>query len=139
MNSEFRRNLGWFFTFLALLSFAGALLIGPHGKSGTYSNASYGNYECQGDPQQVANDIAAKDKPQARQFDPETGTEYLKYRNRLVTVYKAGPTGCRITVEDLDRVHGGGLIWLGPGFSPGSPSGSSGGSSGSGGSGTGVK
>ncbi|QGU01246.1 hypothetical protein CKALI_01735 [Corynebacterium kalinowskii] len=139
MNPHSRRILGGFFVFLSVFSLIGALVIGPTPKSGTYSNARYGQYECQGDPQKVANEIAAKDKPQARQFDPKTGTEYLKYRKRLVSVSKEGPTGCRITVENLDRVNGGGLIWLGPGFSPGSPSGSSGGSSGSGGSGTGVK
>ncbi|MEJ5927680.1 DUF4247 domain-containing protein [Corynebacterium sp. H128] len=98
-----------------------------------------GTHACEGDIQQVASEIAKNDKPQARQFDPKTGTEYLRYRNRLVSVSKAGPSNCQIRVESLDRVNDGGFIWLGPGFSPGSPSGSSGGSSGSGGSGTGVK
>lgn len=139
MSPQTRRLLGGFFAFLSVFSLCAALIIGPHGQQGSYSRAKYGTYECQGTVQQVANDIAAKDRPQARQFDSKTGTEYLKYSKRLVTVSKQGPTNCRITVENLDRVHSGGLIWLGPGFSPGSPSGSSGGSSGSGGSGSGVK
>lgn len=139
MSPEFRRGMGGFLAFISVFCLCAALIIGPTPRAGTYSNAKYGKYECQGDVQKVADDIVAKDKPLARQFDPKTGTEYLKYRNRLVTVSKAGPTGCQIGVENLDRVHGGGLIWLGPGFSPGSPSGSSGGSSGSGGSGSGVK
>ncbi|MEJ5998869.1 DUF4247 domain-containing protein [Corynebacterium sp. H130] len=138
MSAYMRRIIGGFFAFLAVFSLMGACMIGPT-NSGRYSNANYGTYPCEGDIQKVASDIAAKDRPQARQFDPKTGTEYLRYRKRLVTVSKSGPTGCEIKVENLDRVSGGGLIWLGPGFSPGSPSGSSGGSSGSGGSGTGVK
>ncbi|MDU0478982.1 DUF4247 domain-containing protein [Staphylococcus chromogenes] len=110
-----------------------------HTISDTYPHAGAGSYTCEGDVQKVASDIAAKQRPQARQFDSASGTEYLRYRDRIVSVSKAGPTGCMIHVENLDRYHDGGLIWLGPGFGPSAPSGSSGGSSGSGGSGSGVK
>ncbi|MDF2583612.1 MAG: hypothetical protein K0R33_2255, partial [Mycobacterium sp.] len=45
-----------------------------------------------------------------------------------------GPDGrypCSVRVEDINsRYSGGGFIFLGPGFTPGSPAGGSGGSSG---------
>lgn len=130
--------------FLSVTMFAGACQAGATRPiqrtiSDQYRSTGAGSYECQGDVQKVASDLAAKQRPQARQFDPKTGTEYLRYRDRIVTVAKGGGTGCVIHVENLDRYHSGGLIWLGPGFGPSSPSGSSGGSSGSGGAGNGVK
>ncbi|MCZ9309745.1 DUF4247 domain-containing protein [Corynebacterium uberis] len=68
--------------------------------------------------------------PQARATDDATGDIYLRYSRFIIRVHAAGGT-CQVTKEDLGRVHNGGLIFLGPGFSPSSPSGSSGGSSGS--------
>ncbi|MFV8381635.1 DUF4247 domain-containing protein [Corynebacterium hindlerae] len=137
MSSRMKRKLGALFLVIAVVSFAAALIVGTSPKPNTYSR--YGTYSCEGNVQQVADQIAAEDRPQARQFDPKTGTEYLKYRKRVVTVYQAGPTNCEIRVEDLRRYNDGTFVWLGPGFTPSSPSHSSGGSSGSGGSGSGVK
>lgn len=139
-----QRILAIIFSFFSILMFAGACQAGAQRSiqntiSGQYRSLGGGSYECRGDVQKVASDIAAKQRPQARQFDPKTGTEYLRYRDRIVTVAKGGSTGCVIHIENLDRYHSGGLIWLGPGFGPSSPSGSSGGSSGSGGAGSGVK
>lgn len=81
--------------------------------------------------QAEANRLAAEHKPKARQFDPATGTEYLRYRKQIVKVEPTGPQNCSVRVENLDHFHDGTYIFLGPGFSPSSPSRSSGGSSGS--------
>ncbi len=103
-----------------------------------YPSAGPATYTCTGTVQATANDIAAQNPPLARQFDSATGTEYLRYKRRIVTVFSEGTTPCRIKVEDLDRFNNGTLVYLGPGFTPSSPSSSSGGSSGSGsGSGSG--
>ena len=77
----------------------------------------------------VADEIAAYDAPEARASD--RGTEYLRYNDDIVTVGPEGQYPCSIRVEDTGaRYSGGGFIFLGPGFIPGSPAGGSGGSSG---------
>lgn len=88
-----------------------------------------GRYECSGSPKSVADDIAAYHAPEARASD--RGTEYLRYNDDIVTVGPEGRYPCSIRVEDTNaRYNGGGFIFLGPGFTPGSPAGGSGGSSG---------
>jgi hypothetical protein len=98
-----------------------------------YSRISSGTYSCTGTVQDTANEIAKHDPPIARQFDSATGTEYLRYKRRVVSVAQSGSTNCTITIENLDRFNNGAFIFLGPGFTPSAPSRSSGGSSGSGG------
>ncbi len=93
------------------------------------ADGSNGRYECSGSPKSVADDIAAYDAPEARASD--RGTEYLRYNDDIVTVGPEGQYPCSIRVEDTNaRYSGGGFIFLGPGFFPGSPAGGSGGSSG---------
>lgn len=60
-----------------------------------------------------------------------TDTEYLRYRNNIVTVGPDGTYPCIIRVENLSAGYNhGAYVFLGPGFTPGSPSGGSGGSPG---------
>lgn len=64
--------------------------------------------------------IVAEDVPAARRADG--GNEYLRYDDDIVIVGAAPDGGSTITVEDLDgRYSGGGFVFLGPGFTPGSP------------------
>lgn len=88
-----------------------------------------GRYECGGSPTAVADAIAAYDAPESRASD--RGSEYLRYPDDIVIVGPDGRYPCSIRVEDINsRYSGGGFIFLGPGFTPGSPAGSSGGSPG---------
>lgn len=98
-----------------------------------YNRVSSGTYSCTKTVQDTANDIAKQDPPIARQFDSATGTEYLRYNRRIVSVSATGSTNCTIKIENLDRFNNGTFVYLGPGFTPSAPSNSSGGSSGSGG------
>ncbi|MDN5760551.1 MAG: DUF4247 domain-containing protein [Tomitella sp.] len=87
------------------------------------------DYECQGDPQKVADDLAGYRKPQARKSDK--GTEYMRYDDDIVTVGPSAGSPCTIHVEGLDAGYrGGAFIFLGPGFFPGAPAGGAGGSGG---------
>ncbi|MCT7659187.1 DUF4247 domain-containing protein [Mycobacterium deserti] len=86
-------------------------------------------YACTGRPQQVASEIAQAKAPEAQATD--RGSEYLRYNDDIVIVGPDAGRPCSIRVEDTDaRYSGGGFIFLGPGFTPGSPSGGSGGSPG---------
>jgi hypothetical protein len=88
-----------------------------------------GRYECSGSPKSVADDIASYDAPESRASD--RGSEYLRYPDDIVIVGPDGRYPCSVRVEDINsRYSGGGFIFLGPGFTPGSPAGGSGGSSG---------
>ncbi len=88
-----------------------------------------GRYECSGSPMSVADDLAAYDEPESRAGD--RGSEYLRYPDDIVIVGPDGTYPCSIRVEDVNsRYSGGGFIFLGPGFTPGSPAGGSGGSPG---------
>ncbi|MEJ4099460.1 DUF4247 domain-containing protein [Corynebacterium mastitidis] len=98
--------------------------------SKNFEHASDSTYYCEEDPEATANEVERlAGAAQARATDK--GTVYLRYKDNLVTISGQG-RDCRITVEDLSRVHGGSFLFLGPGFSPGAPSNSSSGSSGSG-------
>lgn len=120
----------------AVLLLAGMLMLGKdvRGHVGdTYrqysADGGNGRYECSGSPKQVADEIARYDAPEARASD--RGTEYLRYNDDIVTVGPDGQYPCSIRVEDTNaRYSGGGFIFLGPGFTPGSPAGGSGGSPG---------
>jgi hypothetical protein len=86
-------------------------------------------YACDGSPAVVADEIAARAEPEARATD--RGTQYLRYEDEVVTVGRDGTLPCSVRVEDINaRYSGGGFIFLGPGFTPGSPAGGSGGSPG---------
>lgn len=88
-----------------------------------------GRYECSGSPVSVADDIADYDAPESRASD--RGSEYLRYSDDIVIVGPDGQYPCSVRVEDINsRYSGGGFIFLGPGFTPGSPAGGAGGSSG---------
>lgn len=102
-------------------------------KHGTETPAGSRTYTCESDPTQVAMDIAQDKRPDAQATDEATNTRYLRYGKDVVSVSGQGPTGCQIKIEPRERVGGGGFIFLGPGFFPGSPSRSSGGTSGGGG------
>lgn len=93
------------------------------------SDADGARYACSGTPSRVASDIAQAQPPEAQAGD--RGSEYLRYDDDIVIVGPDGNRPCSIRVEDTDaRYSGGGFIFLGPGFTPGSPSGGSGGSPG---------
>ncbi len=88
-----------------------------------------GRYECAGSPAAVADDLAGYDEPESRATD--RGSEYLRYPDDIVIVGPEGGYPCSIRVEDINsRYSGGGFIFLGPGFTPGSPAGGAGGSPG---------
>lgn len=92
--------------------------------------AEASSYECSGSPSEVADRLAAYQRPEARATD--RGTEYLRYDDDIVIVGRDGSRPCTIRVEDVrgSRYSGGGFIFLGPGFFPGSPAGGAGGSPG---------
>jgi hypothetical protein len=93
------------------------------------SDADGARYVCDGTPDRVAHEIAQFQQPEAQADD--RGTEYLRYEDDIVTVGPDGNRPCSIRVEDIDaRYSGGGFIFLGPGFTPGSPAGGAGGSPG---------
>ncbi|CKP56383.1 Conserved membrane protein of uncharacterised function [Mycobacterium tuberculosis] len=86
-------------------------------------------YLCTGSPKQVATTLVKYQTPAARAS--HTDTEYLRYRNNVVTVGPDGTYPCIIRVENLSAGYNhGAYVFLGPGFTPGSPSGGSGGSPG---------
>jgi len=86
-------------------------------------------YVCTGSPNQVADTLAGYQRPAARADN--SGTQYLRYDDAIVSVGQDGTRPCSIRVEDLAAGYNhGGFIFLGPGFYPGSPSSGSGGSTG---------
>jgi hypothetical protein len=86
-------------------------------------------YLCTGSPVQTANALTGYQNPAARASN--TGTEYLRYDDAIVSVGADGTHPCSIRVEDLAAGYShGSFIFLGPGFYPGSPSRGSGGSTG---------
>jgi len=86
-------------------------------------------YVCTGSPNQVADTLARYQRPAARADN--SGTQYLRYDDAIVSVGQDGTRPCSIRVEDLAAGYNhGGFIFLGPGFYPGSPSSGSGGSTG---------
>jgi hypothetical protein len=93
------------------------------------SDADGARYVCDGSPDRVAHEIAQAKRPEAQAGD--RGSEYLRYEDDIVIVGPDAGRPCSIRVEDTDaRYSGGGFIFLGPGFTPGSPSGGGGGSPG---------
>jgi uncharacterized protein DUF4247 len=86
-------------------------------------------YVCTGPPRQVADTLAGYQRPAARADN--SGSQYLRYDDAIVSVGPDGTHPCSIRVEDLAAGYNhGGFIFLGPGFYPGSPSSGSGGSTG---------
>lgn len=86
-------------------------------------------YLCTGSPTQVADTLTGYQSPAARADN--SGTQYLRYNDAIVSVGADGTHPCSIRVEDLAAGYShGAFIFLGPGFYPGSPSGGSGGSTG---------
>ena len=86
-------------------------------------------YLCTGSPTQVADTLAGYQSPAARADN--SGTQYLRYDDAVVSVGQDGGHPCSIRVEDLAGGYNhGAFIFLGPGFYPGSPSSGSGGSTG---------
>jgi hypothetical protein len=86
-------------------------------------------YLCTGSPTQVADTLTGYQSPAARANN--TGTQYLRYDDAIVSVGADGTHPCSIRVEDLAAGYShGAFIFLGPGFYPGSPSRGSGGSTG---------
>jgi hypothetical protein len=86
-------------------------------------------YVCTGSPTQVVNTLTGYQSPAARADN--SGTQYLRYDDAIVSVGADGPHPCSIRVEDLAAGYShGSYIFLGPGFYPGSPSSGSGGSTG---------
>ena len=86
-------------------------------------------YLCSGSPTQVADTLTGYQSPAARANN--SGTQYLRYNDAIVSVGADGTHPCSIRVEDLAAGYShGAFIFLGPGFYPGSPSGGSGGSTG---------
>ncbi|MGV0741989.1 DUF4247 domain-containing protein [Mycolicibacterium sp. XJ870] len=93
------------------------------------TDANGTNYDCQGSPAAVADQLAEYQSPEARATDGPT--TYLRYDDDIVAVGPEDGHPCSIRVEDVDaRYSHGGFIFLGPGFYPGSPAGGAGGSSG---------
>jgi hypothetical protein len=135
-----RTNMYWLAFGLAISGFVclfwGISLMGKDVRShlaGNYREYSRdgdgARYACDGSPQLVATELAQVYEPEAQARDRDT--EYLRYEDDIVTVGPDGARECSIRVEDTDaRYSGGGFIFLGPGFTPGSPSGGSGGSPG---------
>jgi Domain of unknown function (DUF4247) len=86
-------------------------------------------YLCTGSPTQVADTLTGYQSPAARANN--SGTQYMRYNDAIVSVGPDGTHPCSIRVEDLAAGYShGAFIFLGPGFYPGSPSGGSGGSTG---------
>ena len=86
-------------------------------------------YLCTGSAAQVANTLTGYQSPAARADN--SGTQYLRYNDAIVSVGADGTHPCSIRVEDLAAGYShGAFIFLGPGFYPGSPSRGSGGSTG---------
>ncbi len=86
-------------------------------------------YLCTGSPVQTANALTGYQSPAARASN--SGTEYLRYDDAIVSVGADGTHPCSIRLEDLAAGYShGSFIFLGPGFYPGSPSRGSGGSTG---------
>jgi hypothetical protein len=86
-------------------------------------------YLCTGSPTQVADTLTGYQSPAARANN--SGTQYLRYNDAIVSVGVDGTHPCSIRVEDLAAGYShGAFIFLGPGFYPGSPSGGAGGSTG---------
>lgn len=95
-----------------------------------YTSNGAGHYTCSGAPDDVADDIAEDQPPEARTTDDKTNTEYLRYDDNIVSVSKSG-SQCDVRLETLDDgYYQGHYTYLGPGFYPGSPAGSAGGDSG---------
>lgn len=86
-------------------------------------------YSCSGSPDDVADDIAEDQVPDAQAGDGKS--TFLRYDDSIVTVGPDGNRPCSVRVESLDAGYShGSFIYLGPGFTPGSPSSGSGGSPG---------
>jgi hypothetical protein len=86
-------------------------------------------YLCPGAPAQVADTLAGYQRPAARASN--SGSQYLRYDDAIVSVGVDGSQPCSIRVEDLAAGYShGAFIFLGPGFYPGSPARGSGGSTG---------
>jgi Domain of unknown function (DUF4247) len=86
-------------------------------------------YLCTGSPTQVADTLTGYQSPAARANN--SGTQYMRYNDAIVSVGPDGAHPCSIRVEDLAAGYShGSFIFLGPGFYPGSPSSGSGGSTG---------
>ena len=86
-------------------------------------------YTCSGSPDDVADDLADQQQPDARATDDDT--EYLRYSDSIVSVGPDGNRPCSIRVEGLGAGYNqGSYVFLGPGFYSGSPAGSAGGSPG---------
>jgi hypothetical protein len=112
----------------------GSIMIGPSVASylgDNYDSTASNRYNCSGSPDDIADDIAEDQPPEARTSDDKTHTEYLRYDDSIVTVGKYGNQACSIHLESLnDGYNQGHYTYLGPGFYRGSPASSSGGSSG---------
>jgi hypothetical protein len=95
-----------------------------------YSRDANGTrYVCTGSPDDVADELADYDEPEARADNGKN--EYLRYSNNIVIVGPDGNRPCTIRVESLGAGYShGAFIFLGPGFSPGSPSSGAGGTPG---------
>ena len=86
-------------------------------------------YLCTGSPTQVADTLTGYQSPAARANN--SGTQYLRYNDAIVSVGADGTHPCSIRVEDLAAGYShGAFIFLGPGFGPGSPSSGAGGTPG---------
>lgn len=95
-----------------------------------YSRDANGTrYACGGSPEDVADELADYQQPEARADNDKN--QYLRYSNNIVTVGPDGNHPCSIRVENLSAGYShGAFIFLGPGFTPGSPAGGAGGSPG---------
>jgi hypothetical protein len=95
-----------------------------------YSRDANGTrYACSGSPEDVADELADYQQPEARADNDKN--QYLRYSNNIVTVGPDGNHPCSIRVENLSAGYShGAFIFLGPGFTPGSPAGGAGGSPG---------
>jgi hypothetical protein len=95
-----------------------------------YSRDANGTrYACSGSPEDVADELADYQQPEARADNDKN--QYLRYSNNIVTVGPDGNHPCSIRVENLSAGYShGSFIFLGPGFTPGSPAGGAGGSPG---------
>jgi hypothetical protein len=135
-----RKRLFWIAGGLAVAAVASLILgmmllqkdigsyIASHYKE--YSRDANGTrYACTGSPEDVADDLADYQQPEARADNDKT--QYLRYSNNIVTVGTDGNRPCSIRVESLSAGYShGSFIFLGPGFSPGSPAGGAGGTAG---------
>lgn len=135
-----RKRLFWIAGGLAVAAVASLILgmmllqkdigsfIASHYKE--YSRDANGTrYACTGSPEDVADDLADYQQPEARADNDKN--QYLRYSNNIVTIGPDGNRPCSIRVESLNAGYShGSFIFLGPGFSPGSPAGGAGGSPG---------